>query len=172
MPSLLAAQPRQRGVSMVEALVALLVLSIGLLGIAGMFLDSVKSSRTALLRTHAINLVSDMADRIRANAAAGAAYNTAGRAPVTQDCAPTRNSGGSNCSIAQLAEDDLARWIASVNDLLPTTTVANAASVTRTEAAAGQPERYRIEVRWIEPGLTAPNSYVANVIAQPRLPIN
>lgn len=67
----------QAGVSLVESLVALLVLSIGLLGIAGLFVDNVKNSRTALLRTQAINLVTDMADRIRANSSAQAAYDIA-----------------------------------------------------------------------------------------------
>ena len=88
----------QRGVSLVEALVALLVLSIGMLGIAGLFVESVRNSRSALLRSQAVNLVADMADRIRANAGD----------PATQGCAPSSGDTGNNCSPAERAQDDLA----------------------------------------------------------------
>lgn len=152
---------RQHGVSIVESLVALLVLSIGLLGIAGMFLDSVKNSRTALLRTQAINVVSDMADRIRANSAAGEAYDTGNYddGPAKQRCAAEGTDEGVNCSIAELAQDDLARWIESIRGadgapgLLPGTNYEDAATVEYVAPAAGsnEPEEYIIRVRWLEP---------------------
>jgi Tfp pilus assembly protein PilV len=53
--------------SLVEVLVALVVLSIGLLGIAQVLINGMRTSHAALLRTQAVNLVADMADRIRAN---------------------------------------------------------------------------------------------------------
>ena len=46
--------PPARGFTMVETLVALVVLSIGLLGIAALYLDSLRAGRTALNRTTAI----------------------------------------------------------------------------------------------------------------------
>jgi type IV pilus assembly protein PilV len=150
----------QSGVSIVESLVALLVLSIGLLGIAGMFLDSVKNSRTALLRTQAINLVSDMADRIRANSDARDAYDTGsyGGAPAKRDCAPDAAGGGGNCSPAELAEDDLARWLEAIRGVpgtpgaLPGTNYPDAAVVEYIPPAAPRdPEQYVITVRWLEP---------------------
>ncbi len=110
------AAPPSAGVSLVEALVALLVLSIGLLGIAGLFVESVRNSRTALLRTQAINLVGDMADRIRANATARDAYDidaTPAHRPSATARRP-RPMPAANCSAAELAEDDLARWVAAV----------------------------------------------------------
>ena len=57
----------QRGFSLIEVLVALVVLSIGMLGIAALYVDSLRSGRTAIHRTQAVILVSDMAERIRAN---------------------------------------------------------------------------------------------------------
>ena len=56
-----------RGITMVESLVALVVTSVGMLGIAGLYVTGIKAGRSALLRTQAVNLASDMADRIRAN---------------------------------------------------------------------------------------------------------
>lgn len=56
-----------RGMSLVEVLVALVVLSVGLLGIAQLLVYGMRTSHAALLRTQAVNLVADMAERIRAN---------------------------------------------------------------------------------------------------------
>lgn len=166
-------QLKQRGVTMVEALVALVVLSIGLLGIAGLFVESLRNSRTALLRTHAVNLAGDIADRILANSSAGVAYDTASyaAAPVTHNCAPTAALGGNNCSIAELAEDDLARWQAAVSLALPPPLVpADAAVVEFIRAAPGRPDRYRISIAWQEPG--APQyTYSAELAMMPRPPI-
>ena len=55
------------GFSIVEALVALVVLSVGMLGIAALYVESLRAGRTAVYRTQAVNLAADMADRIRAN---------------------------------------------------------------------------------------------------------
>lgn len=171
---------RLRGISMVESLVALVVLSVGMLGIAALFVESVRNSRTALLRTQAINLVSDMADRIRANASAGDAYDLAGYggAPASHDCAPTDAVAGGNCTLEQLAEDDLARWVAAVNAALPSAGGAPPrANVEHTPAAGGGPEQYVISVAWQEPGdepVAADedpvNTYRSNILIMPRTP--
>ena len=164
------ARPTQRisrGVSLVEVLVALVVLSVGMLGIAAMFVESVRNSRTALLRTQAINLVGDMADRIRANASARGAAT-----PAAHDCAPSRTSVGANCTIGDLAEDDLARWTESVNGALP----ASGGDAPLREvlylapANPGEPERYSITVSWKEPGEADPLSYRSDVLIMPRPP--
>ncbi len=165
----------QRGVTMVESLVALLVLSIGLLGIAGLFVESLHSSRTALLRTHAVNLAGDIADRIRANGNARDRYDTAtySGAPALHSCAPTAALGGVNCSVAELAEDDLARWQQAVRDALPAPAdPATAAVVSYIPATnPGRPDRYRITVAWQEPGVER-LSYTAELAMMPRPPIS
>lgn len=142
-----AAHRRQQGISMVEALVALVVLSVGMLGIAGLYVSSLQAGRTALSRTQAVTLVNDMIDRIRANASAGEAYNSSkyGTSPKTHGCVVT-----SNCTSAQLAEDDLATWTAAAKDSLPGTPKA---TVVRTAAAStGRPDRYQVTIVWQEAG--------------------
>ena len=64
---------RTGGFSIVEALVALVVLSVGMLGIAALYVESLRAGRSAVYHTQAVNLAADMADRIRANRMAGAA---------------------------------------------------------------------------------------------------
>ena len=68
----------QSGFGLVEALVALVVVSVGMIGIAVLYGQGLGASRTALYRTQAVILASDMADRIRLNRRAGAIYQTAG----------------------------------------------------------------------------------------------
>lgn len=146
-------RPGQSGFTMVEALVALIVLAIGLLGIAALLLKSLQSGRTATYRTQAVNLAADLADRIRANRTAGAAYATlfADVEVGEPDCETT---GG--CTAGELASTDLSRWKASLAQLLPNGQgqVAVVAPV-----APGEPTNYTITVRWNEAGEVAPVTY-------------
>ena len=70
---------RQRGLSLIEVLIAMLILAIGLLGIAAMQAITLRNSQSAFDRTQAVVLSYAMLDRMRANAAAARAgsYNLA-----------------------------------------------------------------------------------------------
>lgn len=67
---------RQRGTTLIEVLVAIVVLSVGLLGMALLQVTSVQSNHSAYYRSQVTILASDLADRMRANrtAALGNAY--------------------------------------------------------------------------------------------------
>jgi prepilin-type N-terminal cleavage/methylation domain-containing protein len=56
-----------RGFTLIEVLVALLVLSVGMLGASTLLLGGLRDQSLALRQLAAITLVSDMAERIRAN---------------------------------------------------------------------------------------------------------
>ena len=58
---------RQRGVTLVEVLVTLIVISVGLLGVAALQAISIRDNYSAYLRSQATALADDMIDRIRAN---------------------------------------------------------------------------------------------------------
>ena len=58
---------RHRGFTLIEALVALVVLSIGLLGVAALQLASLQANYGASQRTQATFLAQDIVDRMRAN---------------------------------------------------------------------------------------------------------
>ncbi len=70
---------REHGMTLVEALVALVVLSVGLLGVAGLQLSSLRNNHNAHLRSQATALTYDIMDRMRANRVAARAgeYNVA-----------------------------------------------------------------------------------------------
>jgi type IV pilus assembly protein PilV len=139
----------------VEALVALLIVSIGMLGVADLILSSLRETAGALARTQAVLLVSDMMDRIRANPDAEEAYDCAAYPgdPAEQACAPS-GAPAVECTARELAEDDLARWQKLTRQTLPFVAPGKCvANVTYFAAAAsGQPARYRVDVTWSQPG--------------------
>ena len=65
---------RNRGFTLVEAMVALIVLSVGLLGIAALYVETLRANRTSLYRTQAVNMATDIGDRMRSNRNPAAAY--------------------------------------------------------------------------------------------------
>lgn len=58
---------KQSGSTLIEVLITVLVLSVGLLGMATMQFDGIKRNSDSYLRSQAVNLAYDMSDRIRAN---------------------------------------------------------------------------------------------------------
>jgi type IV pilus assembly protein PilV len=144
---------RQRGISIVEALVALVVLSVGMLGIAVMYLESVRANRTALSRTLAVHLVNDMADRIRANRMALDKYDADfGTAPT----APEKNCATSDCTAADLAAYDLRQWYDAVVKTLPLGADGNTVPEVQVKYQKGDtsndPARYTVSARWKDVG--------------------
>ncbi len=99
---------KTNGFTLMEVLVALAVLSIGLLGIAGMQLFSLKSNQDSGMRTQATYLAYSLIDKIRANrdeALAGGYDINIGDGPgASQDCF------SNNCTTNQLAEFELNLW--------------------------------------------------------------
>lgn len=158
---------RPRGFSIVEVLVALVVLSVGMLGIAALYVESLRAGRSAIYRTQAVNLASDLADRIRANRRAGNAYQlTAASSPAEAQCAPTDTQNSASCTPAQLAQDDLARWLEAISTQLPGVPGANPripnGTVNVVPGAAGT-QQYTIAVSWSEPGETQPLTYTLDM---------
>jgi type IV pilus modification protein PilV len=57
----------QHGFTLVEVLVTVVILAVGLLGLAGLQAVSMRNNHSAYERTQAVQLAYDMADRVRAN---------------------------------------------------------------------------------------------------------
>jgi type IV pilus assembly protein PilV len=94
---------RLRGVSLVEVLVAVVVLSIGLLGLAGLQASGMRVGLSSIHRSQAAQLAYDVIDRMRVNVANAGAYNLA---------IGTAAPGGST-----IAERDLQDWRARLLSL-------------------------------------------------------
>lgn len=99
-----------RGFSLVEALVTLLVLSIGLIGLAGLQATSIRNNYSAFQRSQAVLKAYEAMDRMRANRAvalAGSYDRDYGDAIPAQTCTST-------CTAAQMAASDLREWATGV----------------------------------------------------------
>jgi type IV pilus assembly protein PilV len=141
-----------RGITMVEAMVALIIISVGMLGIAGLYLASLQAGRSANLRIQAVNLATEMADRIRANREGKAAYVlAAGTLPSAVNCATA------DCTPTQLAQYDQNVWVSAIRDTrkLP----GGNGSITFTDSPDPQPDQYQISVTWREAGSDIDASY-------------
>ena len=98
----------QRGVSLIEVLVALLVLSFGLMGTAALQATGVRTNQSAATRSLAVSYAYDIADRMRSNAVELTATRTAYDIAMGATAA-----GGGQASV------DLAQWKAGLAADLP-----------------------------------------------------
>lgn len=153
-----------RGFSMIESLVALVVLSVGLLGAASMLLVSLRDQARALRHQHALLLVTDIAERIRANPARAAyAAVPSGSRITCEEASP--------CDSSALARQDVAAFQAAARRLLPHQ---RPRPVIRFEPAIGPAtqDRYLISLSWTSPGNDAGESEATDevtllLVAQP-----
>lgn len=154
-------EKKSQGFSLVEVLIALIVMSVGMLGIAGLYVQSMQAGRTSMLRHHAVTLASDIADRIRANPTAGAAYIASTGA--NNNCV----GQGTDCSVAQMAAHDIFLWQAQATEFLPVMGDGSQQVIIAYDAAA-IPPTYTITVRWDEPTPdNIPPSYSIEVPVNP-----
>lgn len=104
---------RQSGFSMIEVLIALLVLAFGLLGLAFMQTLNLRYTKSAQQRTQAVNLASELLDTMRANRSQVASY-----AMVEEDFDSIDASGG--CPTNQVASvaNNIERWQCEVREAL------------------------------------------------------
>ncbi|MFC3193552.1 type IV pilus modification protein PilV [Marinicella sediminis] len=105
----------EQGFTLLEVLIAVLVFSFGLLGIAGMMTISVRNNHNGYLRSQANFLAENMLDRMRANPTAvwNGWYN--GTAVVTStECSLT-----APCTYQDLADQDISLWAQSLQVALP-----------------------------------------------------
>lgn len=109
---------RQRGVSLIEVMMALLIFSIGMIGAAGLLVMSTRSNQAAYLRTQVTYLAKSMADRMRANPQGvwSNSYDATYPNTTTQDCST------SGCTATQLANHDQGAWSSQLQTFLPTPT--------------------------------------------------
>ena len=108
-----------RGFSMLEVLIAVLVFSLGMIGLAGLMIFAISSNHVAYLRTQATFLAHNMADRMGANPAglwgAGGTSFYNGSYPVSASTA----SCATGCNPQQLADYDKAQWSSQLKTFLP-----------------------------------------------------
>ena len=137
-------QSSSTGFTLIEILVALLIVSVGLLGLARLQLVSIKNTQSGYLRSQVSFLGNDIMERIQQNSesAIGGAYDIALNInPTNADCI----GAASNCSAASMANFDLVTWKRYLTTLLPPD---GDGSISR--ATSGDDEIFTITIRWFD----------------------
>lgn len=166
----MSTRPRNpaRGFTLIEVMIALVVMAVGMLGIAKLFIVALQSSSSANSGTAAVSLAADLADRIRANHTAGVAYQAnspVAAAPGTV-CVGGALSLAQVCAPAAMAADDLYLWDQEVRCVGPGGVAAVSCwgagptwSVTYTPNPAGTgPNTYTIKINWVEVASNNPSA--------------
>jgi len=146
--------PAERGFTLVEVLVALVILSVALLGLAGLQVSTLQNSDSAQLRTQAAMHANDMAERMHANLPAiDKKYYTGTNWAGTVNCssAPTTycaDHGGASaaaCTPQQMADYDGHVWWCGIKNDLPN---ANASITCATGCANPGTDPRTITITW------------------------
>jgi len=156
-PATRVARPRAAGFSLIEVLVAMFVVAMGILALAGLLQASTRYSKMSELRSTAALLANDIADRIRANAV-GARLGVGGYdlaehgfpSPPVLPHAPCTSQAP--CGPGDLAKVDLGDWTARVKATLPK-------GSTWVQFRAGHPpapDSVDVWVGWADPLTLAP----------------
>lgn len=113
---------RQRGITLLESLIAIVVTALGILGILGVQMRTLTDTQTSMRRAQAIRLIEDLSERMKVNPNSLNAINTYVQTwtaiPPTA-AATTLCEAGNACTQAQLAEYDIREWKRLVERTLP-----------------------------------------------------
>lgn len=130
--SLIKKKIRQAGFTLVEILVSLLILSVGMLGMAGIQVSGLRNSATSTYRTDATQLSYDIADFMRANkmavssndfATISYAYSDTLTDPQKSCLQATTTATVSSCTASEMALVNVYDWVSRARQKLPNASV-------------------------------------------------
>jgi type IV pilus assembly protein PilV len=138
----------QRGFSLLEALITIVILSFGLLGQAGLQAKIQVSETESYQRAQAILLVQDMANRISASRANAASYLTNGTPLGTNDNQPANCSSLTGAALDQCEWSNQLKGAAEKQAVSGTALGAMSGARGCVEQVGTNPSVYRISVAW------------------------
>lgn len=141
----------QRGASLIEVLVSILVVSLGVVAMGGLLASATRLGKASEIRAVASLMASDIADRMKANVGAARlglydhtdAFVNPPEVPVLVTCANPLN-----CQPKELADQDLAQWRLSLLHALPAGTGYVRYDAAALDASGGAVD---VWVAWLDP---------------------
>ena len=141
------ANKRQRGIALIESLVAMVVVALGILGVIGVQMRTLTDTSTSVRRAQAIRLIEDLGERMKTSPNAtgniGAYVSAFSNAPTVGSCA-------AGCDSAQLAAYDVAVWKRSIASALPLGQASIFVPPAESGPAAGPGRQLGVMVAWRE----------------------
>jgi type IV pilus assembly protein PilV len=154
----LACIKKQTGFTLIEVLVAVVILALGLIGLAGLQATGLANNQSAYNRSQVSQLAYDITDRMRSNSSVAASYvaaTAAGSIPVcpngTNPCTSCTTTA-TPCNQAAMVTKDVFEWKNALR-----TTVPNGDGFIVQEPPAGS-GIYRVTVQWDDDKSGAPNT--------------
>jgi type IV pilus assembly protein PilV len=126
---------KAQGNTLIEVMVTILVVSVGLLGMASLQLKSIALNHDSAIRLDAVNLAYDVSDRLFVNALAA----SAGEYTIALGAIETTPA-----NVDTVAEEDLNRWLRTAN------LFNGDFSITSMAAAGTEPAFYEIRICWAD----------------------
>ena len=155
---------RQHGFSLIEALVAFLILSVGMLGIASLQTIALRAGTTATLRSAATMKNQAILERMRANPSGLLDYIVGTAGGLT---APTDICGGmpSKCTTVppsgkKMALSDVYQWKQDILSVFPSTTTASITMVPGAASPSVRPQQVIVTINWKERDPSDPNATI------------
>lgn len=139
---------RQRGITLIESLVAIVIAALGILGILGVQMRTLTDTQTTVRRAQAIRLIEDLGERMKVNPNALAEINSYvspfNATPAVGDCQTK------TCTRTELAAHDLAAWKQTVASTLPLGRASIFLSAAESALPAGQARQLGVMIGWRE----------------------
>ena len=138
-----------QGFTLLESMIALFILTVGILGVASLQVQGIRASQTALQRTIVVMKTQEIIERMRANSTWDVDKRpTLENIAVLQAYAAAPQGGGCNsgttvCDGLTLAAHDLSVWRGELAAILPSLD-----STTILVAIAGEPMTVTITTEW------------------------
>jgi type IV pilus assembly protein PilV len=109
----------QSGFTLIEVLITMVLLAVGLLGLAALQAKALQNNQNSYYRSQATQFAYDIADRIRANKVEAANVTSKYSMTVTDARAKSACTTTVGCSSIDMAENDFYEWSKEITDVLP-----------------------------------------------------
>jgi type IV pilus assembly protein PilV len=159
---------KHRGFTLVEVLIAMMILAVGLLGLAALQASGLKSNQSAYYRSQATQLAYDISDRMRVNVSVSDKYRSDIMKPEEAkqqlaSCVPQKLPVTTPCTPEMMAEHDLFEWNEAIKSILPS------ATGTITSPTTPIDKTYTVTITWDE---NRDDNHDGDIDKNPRVSMN